>query len=80
MNNGLDYFSAGYIARFDGKSIDKAEWVNLREIQPESNNPLYFYWDIEELCQKIVYTGGEVYKWNPSDIQIASLDYFVRAE
>jgi hypothetical protein len=80
MNAGLDYFSAGYMARFENKQIDKAEWVNLREIQPQSNNPLYFYWDNDENCQKIVYTGSEVYKWNPSEKQIADVDYFARVE
>ena len=80
MNNGLDYYSAGFMARFDGKQIDKAEWVGLRESQPETNNPHYFYWDNEENCQKIVYTGGEVSRWNASELQIASLDYFARVE
>jgi len=80
MNAGLDYFSAGYTARFDGKQIDKAEWVYLRETQPESIVPHYFYWDSEESCQKIIYTDGNIYRWNPSETQIAGLDYFIRVE
>ena len=78
MNQGLDYFSAGYMARFEQKQIDKAEWVDMRESQPENNNPHYFYWDNENECQMIVYTEGQEYKWNPSSDQVASLDYFVR--
>ena len=79
FNEGLDFFSAGNKARTEGKHIDKAEWVDLREKQPESNNPLYFFFDSEEGL-KIHYTNGEEYKWTPSTKQEIDVDYFVRVE